>query len=846
MEDPSASASTGHTQDLERLGVFFLGRRCDPATGQVTPEAVFYDSKDLTTHAVCVGMTGSGKTGLCLSLLEEAAIDGIPAIVIDPKGDLGNLLLTFPGLSAEDFRPWIDEDEARRKGTTADEFAALEAARWKAGLAEWGQSGDRIGRLRQAADLAIYTPGSTSGLSIAVLASLAPPEKVILDDPELLANEIQAVAGSLLGLAGVSSDPVRGREHILLARILEDAWKAGHALDLAALVAKVLNPPFQQIGVLGLESFFPASARFELAMALKNLLASPGFAAWREGEQLDIGRLLYTAQGQPRIAVFSIAHLGDQERMFFVTLLFQRLLGWMRNQPGTSSLRALVYMDEVFGYLPPVANPPSKLPILTMLKQARAFGVGLILATQNPVDLDYKGLSNAGTWMIGRLQTERDRDRLLAGLEMISAEQVSGDQTVALDRQELARWLTSLKQRQFLLHNVHRPPPLVLAVRWAMSYLRGPLTRAEISRLMRDRRAAAGTTDGAESQVQPSAIDGQRPGAAPTGAPHTGPLSSVRPVVEPGVHEFFLPPILEGPLEAREVVYHPLLVGLATVHFLKPAYKVDRERAVAYISAIPAPPQGIAWQPWRDGNLDEHMLHSAPAAGALFAPLPPIAARSSAYARWERAFVDRVFRQESLMLYKSAALKRISRPGQSEMEFRLAMRQLDRESRDEIVEKIRRKYARRLQTASDRVRRAQEDVVRQQQQASDQRTDALISLGSTILSTVFGRKSRARSSLGRATTAARGIRKSRKESLDIDQARQILAARLEEQQSLEAEIESEVRAVRDKLDAITGPLEKVHVLPKRSDVVVRLVALVWQPRRASSAASAASLPDASA
>ena len=395
-------------EDYEKLGSFYLGRVFDMDANKAKEDLLLYDSKDLVTHAVCVGMTGSGKTGLCISLIEEAAIDGVPSILIDPKGDLANLLLTFPNLSGQDFLPWINLDDAQQKGVTPSDYANKQADTWKNGLASWGQDGTRIERLREAAEVLIYTPGSNAGFPISILKSFATPPAAILEDEDLLRDRIGTTVTSLLGLVGIEADPVQSREHILLATILDTAWRQAQDLDLAAIIQQVQKPPVSKIGVLDLESFYSSKDRFGLVLALNNLLASPGFSAWLQGTPLDISQILYTANGKPRIAIFSISHLNDPERMFFVSLLMNQVLGWMRGQSGTTSLRAIVYMDEIFGFLPPIANPPSKLPMLTLLKQARAFGVGMVLATQNPVDLDYKALGNAGTWFIGRLQTERD------------------------------------------------------------------------------------------------------------------------------------------------------------------------------------------------------------------------------------------------------------------------------------------------------------------------------------------------------------------------------------------------------------------------------------------------------
>nr|HMQ22202.1 DUF87 domain-containing protein [Planctomycetota bacterium] len=427
----------------EKLGAFYLGRRFDAESGKATDEDLLYDAKDLTTHAMCVGMTGSGKTGLCVSLLEEAAMDGIPVIAIDPKGDLGNLLLTFPDFRPSDFEPWIDPGEAMRKGKSPSDYAHDVAALWQKGLASWGQDGDRLRRFDAACDRAIYTPGSQTGLPLTVLRSFtAPPEKQRAD-MEAMGDRTQSAVSGLLSLVGIDADPLRSREHIFLSNIVSRAWQAGRDLQIGDLIRGIQEPGFDKIGFFDLESFYPSRERFDLSMRINNLLASPSFASWMQGEALDVNRLLYTSDGRPRISVLSLSHLSDAERMFFVTLLLGEVVSWMRAQPGTSSLRAILYMDEVFGYFPPVANPPSKKPLLTLLKQARAFGLGVVLATQNPVDLDYKGLTNAGTWFLGKLQTERDKKRLLDGLG-----QVGG-----LDPRRIDDLLSSLATREFVLHN---------------------------------------------------------------------------------------------------------------------------------------------------------------------------------------------------------------------------------------------------------------------------------------------------------------------------------------------------------------------------------------------------------
>jgi ribosomal protein L12E/L44/L45/RPP1/RPP2 len=482
------------TEQFEKLGAFYLGRPYDPVKKAPQPGLILYDSKDLVTHAVCVGMTGSGKTGLCIDLLEEAALDGVPAIAIDPKGDLTNLMLTFPELRPEDFRPWINEDDARAKSLTPDEYAAHQAKLWRDGLAGWGEDGERIRRLREAADFAIYTPGSSAGIPISILASFEAPAQSVRDDSELLRDRVTTTASSVLGLLGIAADPIQSREHILIANLLTKAWSAGQGLDLGALITQIQKPPMTRVGALDLETFYPAKERAQLAVKMNNLLASPGFNAWLEGVPLDVGQLLRSESGKPRVAIVSIAHLSETERMFFVSLLLNQVLDWARAQSGTTSLRAVLYMDEIFGYFPPVAEPPSKRPLLTLLKQARAFGLGIVLATQNPVDLDYKGLANAGTWFLGRLQTERDKARVLEGLESASAAAHA-----EFAKGEIDKLLSGLSQRIFLMHNVHEDAPVVFETRWAMSYLRGPLTRDQIKKLMDGKRPTAAAVPRASS-----------------------------------------------------------------------------------------------------------------------------------------------------------------------------------------------------------------------------------------------------------------------------------------------------------------------------------------------------------
>ena len=627
----------------EKLGAFFLGSPLGP-DGERSGEALLYDAKDLTTHAVCVGMTGSGKTGLCVTLLEEAALDGIPAIAIDPKGDLGNLMLTFPGLSPKEFRPWIDEAQAGRNGRTPDEEAEATATLWKEGLADWGQGPSRIKAFRNAVDMAIYTPGSSAGRPLRVLKSLAAPPAALKDDADAMRDRIQATVSGLLALLGIDPDPIKSREHILISTVVDRAWAAGRDLDLANLIREIQSPPFDRVGVFDLETFFPAEDRLGLAMTLNNLLASPGFASWMEGEPLDIQRLLYTEEGKPRLSILSIAHLSESERMFFVTLLLNEMVAWMRTQAGTQSLRALLYMDEVFGYFPPTANPPSKKPMLTLLKQARAYGVGCVLATQNPVDLDYKGLSNTGTWLLGRLQTERDKARVIEGLEGASA--TTG---AVFDKGLVERQLAGLGSRQFMLNNVHEDGPVLFQTRWALSYLRGPLTRDQIARLTPP-PATAKPKKKAARKAKKAAATAATPVAEAEGAPQ-----NERPVIPSGVSEAFLP-LLRSAGDGR-LIYRPSLVGQATVHYANSRANVDEWKTLAFQTSLSGKITGSPWSEAESVDVNSLEFESGAQEGAEFAELPAAALRVKSYPRWGKMLSGHVYKECALDLWKCAKPK---------------------------------------------------------------------------------------------------------------------------------------------------------------------------------------------
>ena len=793
--------------DYEKLGAFFLGRMLTP-DGAPTDAPLLYDAKDLTTHGVCVGMTGSGKTGLCLALLEEAAIDGIPALAIDPKGDLGNLLLTFPQLRADDFAPWIDPAEAARAGQSTLDYAETVADRWRKGLADWGQAPERIAAFRSAADVAIYTPGSSAGRPLRLLRSFDAPPPAVAADPEAVRERLQAAVSSLLALLGLDADPIQSRESILLQNIVNTAWSTGQDLDLAGLIRAIQQPPFERVGVFDLESFFPAGERMKLAMNLNNLLASPSFGAWLEGEPLDIARLLYTPEGKPRLAVLSIAHLSDGERMFFVTLLLSELIAWMRAQPGTQSLRALLYMDEIFGYFPPTANPPSKQPMLTLLKQARAYGVGVLLATQNPVDLDYKGLANTGTWFIGRLQTERDKARVLEGLEGASSS--AGKK---FDKGRMEQTLAGLGNRIFLMNNVHEDEPVVFETRWCLSYLRGPLTRTQIKTLMDPVRAAQGEV-GATGAA-----------AKPTQAPKGG----ARPIVPPDVPQHFVP--LRGAKpEGSELVYVPMLLGSAQVRFSDTKSAIDQAQDITVLAPITDGPVPVDWDHAVAADLAVADLESSPDPAAQFLPLPAGAAKAKSYADWNKDFGGWLFRTQKLDILKSPSAKEVSKPGESERDFRVRLQQSGREQRDKAAEMLRQKYAPKITTLQDRIRRAEQQKSKQQAEARSSQVQAAISVGASILGAFLGRKTISATNIGRATTAIKSAGRVMKESQDVGAAEENVAALQQQLADLEAQFKAESDALAVATDPLNEKLDTLSIKPTKANIAVKLVALAWTPQ----------------
>ncbi|MGD9151254.1 MAG: DUF87 domain-containing protein [Desulfobacterales bacterium] len=803
--------------EYEKLGAFYLGKEYDMPSRQRREDLLLYDSKDLTTHGVIIGMTGSGKTGLGIAILEEALIDNIPVIAIDPKGDLTNLVLNFPQLRAADFRPWVNEQDALNAGLTPAQFAAKQAELWRKGIGGWGQTPERIARLQSAADVAVYTPGSSAGLPVSVLRGFSPPPPAIAQDLDLLRERIQTTATSLLALIGVEADPITSREHILISNIFESAWAAGRALDLAGLIRAIQTPGFERVGVMDLDSFYPAKDRFQLAMRLNNLLAAPGFEAWLEGDPLNINRLLFSDSGKPQASIFTISHLSDAERMFFVSMLLNEILAWMRTQAGTSSLRAILYMDEIFGYFPPVKNPPSKAPLLTMLKQARAFGLGVVLSTQNPVDLDYKGLSNTGSWFIGRLQTERDKERVLAGLEGAAA-------GTGFDRSRMEEILAGLGKRVFLLNNVHENAPGTFETRWVLSYLRGPMTREQIKILMADTKSQQKPV-AASVQTAAAALPAT-PAAQPTGAQAPSAVSEP-PVVAPEINVMYLAASGAG----QGLMYYPAVAGWLDVHYSSARYKVDTTEKLAVSAMLEDGPVPLDWDQAEEITLAPDELQTSPLPGASFADLPPKALKAKSYSKWNKDLLRWIRQNRSLILYRSKQFKLTSHPAESKSEFLSRLNQAAREKRDLEVEKLRRKYSSKFNTLQRRLMRAEQALQREQEQAKSKKMETMVSFGTAILGAFLGRKAVSTRSATRFGTAVKSAGRMRKESMDVARAQQTAEAVKQEMAELDQQLQSDIDSLEASYDPAAEQLDEVMVKPKSTDITLEAFGLAWMPYR---------------
>ena len=769
----------------EKAGLFYLGKDVDRKTFEPTDVLTLLKNKNFTTHAAIIGMTGSGKTGLGVGIIEEAAIDNIPSIVIDPKGDMGDLCLTDPDFSAEAFTPWV-ADEAKAKGEEPAAYAQKIATMWREGIESWDQDSERVARFA-AVPKTIYTPGSSAGVPINLMGSLDVPPARIMEDADNFGSYLKSTVTGLLALLGIVADPLDSKEYILLAQIIARSWQRGRALGLADLVTAIIQPSFETIGVLPVESFYPQNERFKFATRFNAVIASPNFANWLTGESLDIDALLYDGNGQAKISIFSIAHLNDDERMFFVTLLLNKYIAWMRLQSGSNRLRTLLYMDEIYGFFPPVKNPPSKEPMITLLKQARAYGVGIVLSTQNPVDLDYKGLSNIGTWCIGRLQTTQDIDRVIDGL--------GGKIDASFDKKEIAGLLANLRKRTFFLKSAHLEDIRLFGTRWVMSYLKGPLKKEEIATLMASKKAALSVAN--PTSKTPSADDGDY---------------SRLVDLDESVAQYFE----SDPSETYH--YTPYLAAEISVGFHNASKGIDLERT--FVGQLDL--EGGEHLDWDDLEREIDPFDSLPTkapADARFRPLPDAVMDDKGLRKTARALRDHLYADERLELYRCRSPRMESEPGESRDAFAVRLQDTLEEAKEAALDKLKERYGKKEERLQTQLSRAQARVEKEQADSNS----TLIDVGISVLGALFGRRSA--TSIGRAVN--KGTR-AYKERGQLSRAQERVAEVEEKIADLEIELEEKIDELAEQYALENHPIETFTIKPKKSDISIEHIAIVWR------------------
>ena len=820
---------------------FLLGGLIDPAQHTRTDATVLLPSGDLTTHGVIVGMTGSGKTGLGIVLIEEALGAGVPTLLIDPKGDLTNLCLTFPDLAPADFQPWVNEGDAQKAGLSVPDFAAAQAKAWHDGLAGWGITPDRIAALRARAEFTIYTPGSTAGIGLNIVGSLAAPTGT--NDPEVTGDEIEGFVSGLLELVGIEADPLSSREHILLSNLILNEWNNGRSLDLPTLVGMVQQPPLRKLGVFDLDQFFPPKDRTAFAMRLNGLLASPSFGAWMMGPALDIESMLHTADGRPRCAIVTTSHLGDQERQFVTTLVLSKLVTWMRKQSGTTDLRALLYMDEVAGYLPPTAAPPTKKPIMTLMKQARAFGVGVVLSTQNPVDVDYKALSNAGTWMIGRLQTDRDKQRLLDGMSAAAG---------GVDTNAVGDTISGLAKREFVLRRAGKDQPEVFTTRWAMSYLRGPLTRDQIAVLMADQktatpaRASAGATSFAPPTSPPVQLAGGEGSASDE--PQEGAAEAQRRLVPTiGADETSVMPQVATGMPVRWAdVASPWLSSIggdsrgtrweagiiARVALRYDDDKADLVHDEEYETVLfPLTDLLDASRSVGVDYDDRDLRTDAPTPCVYRLPKSALTPKTK-FDQYQRDLIDYLVRSRSVELQTNRDLKLFSRPGEAPEAFAQRCTQAADSAADDESAKLRTKYETKINSIQGQMQTAEGRTKVLEEQKKGQRNDEILSTAGSILGGFLGGKSRGsllNSVLGKAGSVAGKHGRASATGERLNAAESKLSTLQQQYDDLEASLTKELADIDSKWASLATNVTTMQVPLERTDVKITAISLVWIP-----------------
>ena len=782
------------TFDYEKLKLFYIGK--EKIDGQITP--LVYQNKDLLTHAAIIGMTGSGKTGLGITLLEEAAIDAIPSIIIDPKGDMTNLLLNFPELNPSDFEPWLDDSEVSNSGGTKEELAIKVSNSYKEGIQRDFQDLSRVKKLKDSADFTIYTPGSSSGIQVSILSSFKAPTIEILEDMELFSNIINSTVHSILSLIDNKSDET-SKESILLASIFTNYFKEQKDLTLEELITLIVTPPFSKIGVFDLETFFPQSDRLKFALKINTIIASPSFSTWLEGESLDISKMLYSQSGKAKVNIFSIAHLNDSQRMFFVTILLNQILAWMRRQEGTTSLKALLYMDEIFGYFPPQANPPSKQPMLTLLKQARSFGIGVILSTQNPVDIDYKGLSNIGTWFIGRLQTKQDIEKVIDGLSSASEK--------GLNKQELSLALGTLAKRNFIMKNINEEHIKTFETRWALSYLKGPLSKDAIKKLMENKKNnSPKNLEEKKSEVNEPFIDVSK--------------GKSKPVIVSSIKEKYS-------YSSQNNAYYMqgYLLFSCSVHYLYTLKNVDLKENINFKIYLDEKATEINFDEKEDVLI--YSFDEKEKTNSFYYELPSFIQNEKELKLLERDFADYVYRNFKLTLYKNDTLKISSKQYESLDDFKIRIQDRLNEQIDEKIENLKQKFEKENTLLEQKISKLFEKLKKEEQDSISATTNSIISIGTSILGAFFGKSSKT-AIVSKVATSSRGVSKALKERSDIKTVQGEIDALQSLQDGLEEKLKIEIEKINDEFNISKYTIEEFFIKPKRTDIYDIKIELLWQ------------------
>ncbi|MCT7638113.1 ATP-binding protein [Aliarcobacter butzleri] len=782
------------TFDYEKLKLFYIGK--EKIDDNFVP--LVYKNKDLLTHAAIIGMTGSGKTGLGISLLEEAAIDNIPSIIIDPKGDMTNLLLTFPSLQGSDFEPWIEEQDASNNGLSVKEFAQNTANLWKNGLERDFQNASRIEKLKNCADFTIYTPGSDAGVQISILSSFKAPNKEVIEDNDLLVSLVNSTVSSILSLIEEKSDTT-SKESILISSIFMNYFKENKDLTLEELITLIVTPPFSKIGVFDLETFFAQSERLKLALKLNNIIANPSFKTWIEGETLDISNLLYDETGKAKVSIFSIAHLNDSQRMFFVTLLLNQMVAWMRRQEGTTSLKALLYMDEIFGYFPPNSNPPSKQPMLTLLKQARSFGIGIILSTQNPVDIDYKGLANIGTWFIGRLQTKQDKEKVIDGLSSANEGNLNKDKVMNL--------ISNLEKRNFILKNINEDGIKIFETRWALSYLKGPISKDGIKKLMSEKKKQNIPTQKVENENQTTQINIEK------GIP--------KPIITSNLTEKYL-------YSSQNSAYYlqPYLICSCDIHYIDAPKNIDFEEKISYKIYLDENMKNIDFE--EKEELGNNSFEEKEKPNSFYYELPSFVQKEKDLKVIEKDFTDYIYRNSKLTLYKNEFLKITSKQTESLNDFKIRLQDRLNEKIDLEVEKLKIKFVKENDSIEIKLSKLYEKLQKEELQATSTTTDTIISIGTSLLGAFFGNSVINKTNIGKVATSAKGASKILKERNDVKQVEAEILQLQEQRDNLKSVLENEIEKINLANQISNFPIEEIFIKPKRSDIYNTKLALLWQ------------------